>query len=58
MEDRGSKIEIAIPDLPSSIFGPTPTLTRFWRDPYNSPFPDDPPQEALSLPTLIDPAPL
>jgi len=35
-----------------------PTLTRFWRDAYNSRFPDDPPQQALSLPTLIDPAPL
>ena len=48
---------------PPHFFGqtkvcPTPTLTRFWRDPYNSSFPDDPPQKALSLPTLIYPAPL
>jgi hypothetical protein len=32
------------------------TLTRFWHDAYNSRFPDDPPQEAPSLPILIDPA--
>jgi hypothetical protein len=48
-------IQSAIRNPQSAI---SATLTRFWRDAYNSRFPDDPPQKALSLPTLIDPAPL